>query len=298
MLTPIARFSGGGGSIPYLRRPLLAALRLLWPGWSIDWALFGVVDLAQHIGWEVSRVLDNQSIHPAFLAGSKAVVAEAQLVDSLHAEDPKTILSIRRNTRDVKDYLLQLEELFDGDDRQTYHYLATHYQALSLGPQLLNILPTESTALLPREGSKQEPRNGAYIDEEMQTLWIWESETLDVRYLEAIARRWPGWKVQGHVEGLVRHIILSDRDPAAVKISDQQAVQDLITALAEEQALDSLEISAALQKTLPLKEQQGMKFGKAFFSVDAPLLAPQERREILKRLLLRQLENDDLPGCD
>lgn len=291
----------GGDSIavrPYLRRPLLAALSLLWPGWSIDWAQFGVADLARNIGWEVSRVLDNQFVHTAFLAGSEAVVTETQLLESLHAKDPKTILSIRSNARDVKDYLIILEESFDDNNPKTYHHLATLYQVLSLGSRLLNMLPTESTTFLPREGSKQEPHQGVYIDEEMQTIWVWENETLDSRYLEAVARRWPGWQVQGHVEGLVRHIILTGRDPAAVKISDQQAVQELITTLVGERGFNPMQISEVIQRVLPPEEQQGMKFGKGFFSVDAPLLAPQERREVLERLLLGLLENDDLPGAD
>jgi hypothetical protein len=64
-LIPIARFSGGSSiSIrPYLRRPLLTALSQLWPGWSIDWALFGMADLARNIGREVSQVLDNENVH-------------------------------------------------------------------------------------------------------------------------------------------------------------------------------------------------------------------------------------------
>src|SRR5260221_13063413 len=117
------------------------------------------------------------------------------------------------------------EESFDDNNPKTYHHLATVYQVLSLGSRLLNMLPTESMTFLPREGSEQEPQQGVYIDEEMQTIWIWENETLAVRYLEAVARRWPGWQVQGHVEGLVRHIILSGRDPAAGKSPDQQAAQ-------------------------------------------------------------------------
>ncbi len=297
--THCALFWGGSiATCPYLRRPLLAALSLLWSGWSIDWAQFGVADLAQSIGWEVSQVLDNQCVHRAFLTGSEAIVTETHVVESLHAEDPKTILSIRRNTGDVKDYLLMLEEFFDDDDPQTYHYLATLYRVLSLGPRLLNILPAESTTILPREGSEQEPQKGAYLDEEMQTIWIWENKTLDARYLEAVARRWPGWQVQGHVEGMVRHVILSGRDPAGVKMSDQQAIQELITTVAGERGFNPVQVSAAIQHVLPPADLRGMKFGKGFFSGDAPLLAPQERRDVLEHVLLGLPENGALPGTD
>jgi hypothetical protein len=272
---------------PYLRRPLLAALSLLWPGWSIYWAQFGVADLARSIGWEVSRVLDTQFVHTAFLEGKEPVVTETQLLESLRTKDPKTILSIRRNTGEVKDYLLNLEESFGENDPKTYHHLSTLYQVLSIGSRLLNMLPMESTTSLPREGSEQEPHQGVYIDEEMQTIWIWENDTLDGRYIEAVARRWTGWQVQGHVEGIVRHIILSGRDPAEVKISDQQAVQELITTVVGDRGINPMPISEIIQRVLPPEEQQGMKFGKGFSTVDAPLLAPHERREVLEHLLFR-----------
>jgi len=132
----------------------------------------------------------------------------------------------------------------------------------------------------------------------MQTIWIWENTTLDGRYLEAVARRWPGWQVQGHVEGLLRHVILSGRDPTGVKISDQQAVQELITAVAGERGFNPMQLSTVIHQVLPPEEQQGMKFGKGFFSGDAPLLAPQERREVLERVLLGLPENGELPGTD
>ncbi|HYL45046.1 MAG TPA: hypothetical protein VEU97_16815 [Ktedonobacteraceae bacterium] len=282
----------GGDAIalqPYLRRPLLAALSLLWPGWSIDWALFGVADLARNIGWEISRVLDDEFVDTAFLVGSGAVVTEAQLLESLHANDSEAILTLRWKTGEVKDYLFLLKESFDKPG--THRFLATPYQVLSLGPRLLSILPTESTISLPKEGSGQEPKKGAYVDEEAQTIWIWEGETLDPRYLEAIARRWPGWQVQGHVEGLVRHIILSGRDPAAISVSVQQAIQELIAALTGERGFDPMQLSQVIQQALPPEEQQGMKFGKGFFSTDTPPLARQERRDVLEHLLSGQIEN-------
>src|SRR5258708_32700101 len=91
------------------------------------------------------------------------------------------------------------EESFDDNNPKTYHHLATVYQVLSLGSRLLNMLPTESMTFLPREGSEQEPQQGVYIDEEMQTIWVWENETLAVRYLEAVAG--PAGRCMGLVRG-------------------------------------------------------------------------------------------------
>lgn len=293
----------GGDAIAeysYLRRPLLAALSLLWPGWSIDWAPFGVEDLARNIGWEVSQVQAQKRhlVHPAFLEGREAIITDTQLLESLRAKDPGTILSVRRSSGEVKDYLLTLSRSFSDKRSKTVYLLDPLYQVLASGPHLLDILPAESALLLPEEGSEQELAEGAYIDEERQTLWIWEHTTLESRYLDAVAVRWPGWQVQGHVEGIVRHITLSGRDPATVRIAERQAVQELITALAEEQGLNPIQISKAIQQALPPEEQQGMVFGKGFFHADAPLLTPQERREVLERLFGELLGHEGQSGID
>ena len=54
------RFFGGVkvASAPYVRRLLLDVLRANWSGWSVDWARFGIADLALSLGWDVGRVLD------------------------------------------------------------------------------------------------------------------------------------------------------------------------------------------------------------------------------------------------
>ena len=153
-------------------------------------------------------MLEDESDDIAFLRGSGTVVTEAQLLESLTADGQRTILTIRWNTGEVRDYL----------------FSAILYQVLSFGSQLLTILYTQPATSIPREGSEQEPRTGAYIDEETQTIWVWETETLDPRYLEALARRWSKWQVHGHIEGLVRHVVLSGRDAAAISISKQQAI--------------------------------------------------------------------------
>ncbi|MGH2496414.1 MAG: hypothetical protein ACRDIV_17080 [Ktedonobacteraceae bacterium] len=244
----------GGDSIavhPYLRRPLLAALPLLWPGWSINWATFGMTDLVRGIGGKFSRVLEDEFDDTAFLVGDGATVTEAQLLGSLKAGSPGTLLTIRWDTGDVRDYFF-----FAGvhrllDEHGKLPFSAAPYQILSLGPRLLTIMLTQPTASLPREGSEQEPDEGASVDETTQTIWVWHNETLDPRYLEALARRWPGWQVHGHVEGMVRQVILSGRDASALKIPDQQATDELIEEVIQQRGIDLRRLSWAIQQTLP-----------------------------------------------
>lgn len=101
-----ALFWGGDriATRPYLRRPLLAALPLLWPGWSITWAMFGMADLVSPLGDPYRQVLEETFDDANFLTGAKAVITEAQLVGSLHASGPGTLLTIRWTGGEVKDY--------------------------------------------------------------------------------------------------------------------------------------------------------------------------------------------------
>jgi hypothetical protein len=91
----------------------------------VNWAIFGVADLARSIGWDISRVLEDESHDDtAFLIGNEAVITEAQLLESLKADGPGTILTIRQTTGEVRDYL----------------FSDAPYQILSLGSKLSTML--------------------------------------------------------------------------------------------------------------------------------------------------------------
>lgn len=274
----------GGDSIavrPYLRRPLLKLLPALWQGWSINWAMHGVADLAYALGWDIWEVLKDVSDDTDFLAGNGPVVERV-----ISKQDADMIISVRSRNGEVRDYRVLSDENFDG----SLYYLALPYRVLSLGPELLSLLETYSTASLPKEGSEQEPDSGALIDEETHTLWIWESE-IDPRYLEALGRRWPGWQIKGHVEGLIRHVILSGRDATHLVLSEEQINQQLLHTLVDFQGFDPDRLAHAIRQTLPEEEQQSIKFAPGFFSVNASPLTSQERRTILLDLLANLSSN-------
>ena len=120
------------------------------------------------------------------------------------------------------------------DETGRHFFAAAPYQILSAGPSLLPLMHSRPTAVLPKEGHEREPA-GAYVDEGARAIWLGASEALDPRELEAVARRWPGWQVQGHAEGLVGQVRLSGRDPSALMVPPQQAVEELIAELTREQ---------------------------------------------------------------
>src|SRR5579872_1129470 len=179
------------------------------------------------------------------------MVTEAQLLGSLKAGGPGTLLIIRWKTGEVGDYFFFANVRRLHDEYGKHPFSAAPYQILSLGSQLLTIMLTQPTASLPREDSEQEPYEGAFVDEETQTIWVWHNEELDPRYLEALARRWPGWQVHGHVEGLVRQVMLSGRDPAALAVPEQQAIDELIEEVIQQPGIDLRRLSWAIQQTLP-----------------------------------------------
>lgn len=269
----------GGDNIPYhpyLRRPLLKLLQALWQGWSINWAMYGVADLAYALGWDVWEVLKDMSDDTAFLAGSGPVI------EALHIQrEADMLISVRAKTGVVRDYRVSPNENFD----DSLFYLARPYLLLSHGPELLSMLALHPTAPLPKEGRNQEPGSGAFIDEETQTLWIWHHEILDPRYQEALARRWPGWQIKGHVEGLVRHVSLTGRDATKLMYPEQKAIEELVSELTTHKGFDPVQLAHKIQDMLPTKDLEGVQFGLGFFKSDAPPLSSQERRAILLGLL-------------
>lgn len=269
----------GGDSIaayPYLRRPLLKLLPMLWQGWSIDWAMYGVADLADALGWDVWEVLKDMSDDTDFLTGSGPVI------ETLHSQqETDMLISVRSRTGEVRDYRVSPDGNFD----DSLYYLARPYLLLSHGPELLSLLATYSTTPLPKEGRQQVPHSGAFIDEEIHTLWIWQSEILDPRYLEALTRRWPGWQIKGHIGGLIRHVTLTGRGATDLMYPEQQAIEELVSELIARQGIDPTQIAHKIQDTLPAKDLEGLQFGLGFFKADAPPLTSQERQAILLDLL-------------
>ncbi len=265
----------GGDDIdhsPYLRRPLLAVLHRLWPGWAVDWAMFDVADLAQGVGWDVNRVLKTEFDNTIFLEGEGALLTDEEVQASPpDGESRKTLLTVRWQTGVVKDY--------------HFSFYATHL--LSLGPHLLELMSSRPGDQLPLE----QETNGfqfAFVDEGTRTLWLGDNSGLDPRNLTALERRWPGWKAQGHAEGLVRHVLLSGRDPTPLMMPEQQAIDELVKELTKDHTFDPHKLFAAIQSTVPPEERQNTKVGVGFFSADAPPMSQEERREMLKRLFEEQ----------
>ncbi|GCE07085.1 hypothetical protein [Dictyobacter aurantiacus] len=198
---------------PYLRRPLLAALRALCPAWSIDWAMHGNADLQAALPRGQSNVQEDdldfdsaQGFDPAHPTNDEKLFGDYDYTN--------TLITIRWQDGAVSDYIL-------GD---------LPGMVLAIGPRLCDLLAKKRPSALPHERD-EEFAGGALLDVVTQQLWVWDPSTLDPRYLAALERLWTGWRVAGHVEGMARQVSLSGRDPAPIMVPYEECATRLLKVL-------------------------------------------------------------------
>ncbi len=253
---------------PYLRRVLLPALRDLWPGWTIDWTTFGVADIARHLGIALSHVLSGS------FAEDFSYPIDGDGLRETNPEYIDTLITIKDADGRVDDYL------FD------YKF------APSAGPDLLALCRAKTPDWLPSE--QDGIVAGAYLDVAARTMWIWQDEVLDPRYLEDLARRWDGWHVRGHVEGVVRQAELSGRTAANIAISNAAAVQQLVAELTDDlnDWFDPGRLLPLLTSNPPSGTEH-IDVEPGFLTVDTPTQPPEERRQILQQLFHAALSAEE-----
>src|SRR5579859_14309 len=172
--------------------------------------------------------------------------------------------------------IVSLQPNVRGDLDQSYN--AQAYQILSMGPDLLNILPSlKPFTALPQEGSGQEPHQGAFIDEQSRTIWFWENYELYPHEVEPLARRWPDWQVHKHADGMIHHLALSGRSATLYKVPDQRAIKELIDEVASCDERVNPALIAAMTRGTPqavlgkeVKLLDEPAFARGFFRMEKP----------------------------
>lgn len=227
---------------PYLRRVFLPVLGHLWPGWSVEWATQGIVDFARYLGIALEDVLAGDVFHriPA-------------------------LLTVRWEDGRIADYLFDIPM----DDQMG--------DILEAGPSGLDILRDKGSSAVPNEGDYP-CEEGAYVDMKAKEIWIWQWRTLDPRYLWALEDYWPGWRIEGHVDGIVRQVQLSGRDPSSVAMPEDKAIEELIEVLTlSDHAPDPVSMLSSFP---PGTIRQ---IHPDFFTIDQPPPSQEERRQILRQ---------------
>lgn len=278
------RFFGGINvdRCPYLRRPLLRALRRLWSGWSVEWASFGIADLALSMGSDVRKFIEPEFDDHTLLENTEPTIHENDLRITHELRRAQCVLSVRWPSGAISDYLLT----------------PTMISALALGPHLLEIVASIADGpitVLPREDDPDLPGEGAYMDTISRDLWMCGYYELNPRHLPAMALRWPGWHVQGDVGGFVRQIELSGRNSAPMRVPEERAIEELTEELTHTSSVDPHALYAAITPSGPSRSEreQTVTVGKGFFSADQPPLSPEQRREVIRRLLRADAEDSE-----
>lgn len=101
---------------------------------------------------------------------------------------------------------------------------------------------------------------------------------------EEIGRAWPTWRMDGHIEGVVRQAVLSGRDPTPFMVSDAEAARELVAILSSGWSIDpgalfKLAISNPPPGTVRIEVASG------FLRADPPELTASQRRTLLEHVL-------------
>jgi hypothetical protein len=142
------------------RRPLLAVLADLWPGYQIGWAYDGTVEIAGYVG--------------APLHG-------------LGWDKRPTV----RLTRD-RDALCHLVSVVNAEGELRFWPLWWHLSKAWLGPELLDVLPGRGIKKLVLN---KIPEGGTHIDVSAKTVGVWQTaDTMGI--FHELPDLWAGWQTE------------------------------------------------------------------------------------------------------
>ncbi|RXZ81933.1 hypothetical protein EBB07_13090 [Paenibacillaceae bacterium] len=163
----------GGEDTKYeipLRRHLIRMMQPLWPGWTIEWAAAGILDMAAYLGYPSVKL---QSL-------SKEPSASISLIPEPKDGWVRTLASMIYPDGELRVYPVQSE---------VEEYLLQ-------GPQLLASLEqsTGCRELDLNEWPKETPDQGFHLDLRAGTIDIWYAPDIGM-LLHQIRALWPGWIV-------------------------------------------------------------------------------------------------------
>jgi hypothetical protein len=181
------------------------------------------------------------------------------------------LITVRYASGEVSDYGIELQDC----------------RVLLDGPRLVDRLRSKPTISLVQGSADSWETQGAYIDEVSKALWINNGNSGHPRYVDAIARRWPEWRMHSHMEGLARQIEPSGRDPSPYMTPDYEAIEELIGELVNERSVDPMSLYRALTR-----DGEQVTVGKGFFKSDSPPLSPDDRRDLLRKIFHKSPEED------
>ncbi|HTD36443.1 MAG TPA: hypothetical protein VK669_02920 [Candidatus Limnocylindrales bacterium] len=246
-------------------------LRYLWPQWTVEWAVHGVADLADHLHIDRATVLTRETFEEGFRPNP--VLSDEEL-SRYEGEGNVTIITIKRGDGRVLDYR---SSLLPGT-------------MLSVGPPLLDFLLSKGHPIvLPHErGIRDDAAGGAFFDLTAHEVWVWNPAVLDPRYIEALKQSWTGWRVNGHVDGLVHQVALSGRDASSIMVPADEAAADLVKELTKFATLSNV-IVPVMTNDVP-EGADPIEIASGFVATRAEMNSVEEFQQLLHRLFRSALE--------
>lgn len=178
-----------------------------WSGWDVRWAAWGVFDVAEYLDIPISSVCEPLSEKPWTEENR-----QYHLQWWLEFDDPdvETVITHRCLDGTIADYI-------------TSHWVD---ETLQLGSDLLSILKTRSTVLLPHE---RDVSGCIYIDEITKTLDVWLGYPFfDSGIIRKIDCYWSGWNFCRNDGGYFEHLRKTGRNPEQLRLSREEAIKPIL----------------------------------------------------------------------
>lgn len=259
------------GNFPEYRKVWMAWARLAWSGWEVWWAYFGLDDVLRYLGWSEEPL---QEINPA-------ACAPVRLRRDLRRAHAQCVVTVRHDKSKQKTYYLRGISTSD---------------ALCAGPEHLPAYVRRHASLLtPELASHFEPDEWEYtwyygtilVDVPRKHLSFWQRPdgrwTPSAGLYAAVERRWPGWTVQEHYEGMFGHCRAAGLDWRPYVMDEASVVSTLTEKLADPQLVNPAAITQGLAAAMP-----GVELNVStpyFFHTDAPRITPGQRQAFLEQII-------------
>jgi hypothetical protein len=180
------------------QQALMALLRYQWPGWTIEWAWQGLIDLVRYLGLPDHLVLD-----PKWQQEK-----ERFIVDAEYDENNCILASYKQHG----EYRVGWISSWEG--------ITTELAGDDLRESLALLQATELVWPEAIDG----PISGIHLDCDTQTLYYWQLEDFPLAH-ERLAALWPNWRtvylfdtpIEQHLALLPLDIRLNRPDPLALQ---------------------------------------------------------------------------------
>jgi hypothetical protein len=243
-----------------LRRMYLELLACTWPGWTVTWAVEGLVTIAEYLGLDPGLVQAEPS-------ADRLAPLDAQVIGK-DTKNPfaDSIITVR------------------SDDGLRNYLVGSLGRFLTCGQDIVDLLRGRTSSGGPfREGDIS---STVYVDGVNRKLWLTDLDRFSVRdrrwqdWLEPV---WPGWEIDFHDDHLAGHLTLSGQEGLMNPADEDDLLSRLGGILVREPTFDPSSVHEALVEGLGDVEK--IEVNPNFFQKLPSELTGPERKQIFFKAL-------------